>query len=204
VNQLTADERRHLLTPYGLHNIPALAFASPPGDRWRFVREWEVVGPFPLDRDWNDLDAVPEGFDRLYPPETSAERHGVFDCVGGPSEWRYARADLSGRLDFLQYFDTTENVLAYARCRIIVPRDTTVTFSVGSNDGIKAWANGELAFELPVSRGRKAVRHQNQFPVPLRAGENRILVKLTNLGSNWQLYCAVEDSAREFRFAPGW
>jgi len=203
-DQLTADERRHLLTPYGLHNIPALAFASPPGDRWRFVREWTVVGPFPLNRDWNDFDAVPEGFHTAYPPETSAERHGVFDCIAGPAEWRYARADLSGRLDFLQYFSPTENVLAYARCRVIVPRDTTVNFSIGSNDGIKVWANDELAFELPVPRGRKAVRHQNQFPVHLRAGENRILVKLTNLGSNWQLFCAVEDSAREFRFAPGW
>jgi hypothetical protein len=202
--QLTVDERRYLRTPYGLHNLPALAFASPPGDRWRFIREWSVVGPFPLNRNWNDLDSVPEGFNTAYPPETSTERSGSFDCVNGSAEWRYVRADLSGRLDFLSYFTPTENVLAYARCRVIAPRDTVVNFSIGSNDGIKVWANGTLAFQFPAPRGRKASRLQNSFPVQLRAGENRILVKLTNLGSNWQLYAAVEDSAREFRFLPGW
>jgi hypothetical protein len=95
-------------------------------------------------------------------------------------------------------------VLAYARCRIVAPRDTVVNFSIGSNDGIKVWVNGDLAYQLPVPRGRKAAQHQNSFSAPLRAGENRILVKVTNLGSGWQVYAAVEDSMRAFTMAPGW
>jgi len=202
--QVLPKDREYLRTPYGLHNLRGLAQAPPPNDRWHFIREWMVVGPFALDRDMGDLDATPAGFERAYPPETEDSSAATYTTVDGPAEWRYAEADLSGRLDFLPYFTMTENVLAYARCRVIAPRDMDVQASLGSNDGAKVWVNGEEVFSFPVPRGRKAFPHQDEFPIRLKAGTNHVLVKVTNLGANWRLYLSLDDPGRTLRFVPGW
>jgi len=195
---IPAQQQRFLLSPHGLHNIPGLGETPPPEGPWRFLQQWMVTGPFPLDWDGEKTDAVPPGFDRAYAPEASTELGGVFDTVDGRAIWRYAEAGPSGLLDFLPYFVTVDNVVCYARCRITAPRGMTVRFSLGSNDGARAWVNGEDVFRwcsVPQG-GRTASPHQNEFTAELRAGANTLLVKVENLGSNWQLYAAVDDPDR--------
>ena len=67
--------------------------------------------------------------------------------------------------------------------------------SLGSNDGAKVWVNGEEVFAENVGRG--AAPHQDDFPVRLCEGENLVLVKITNLGGDWQLYLSLDDPERE-------
>ena len=196
------QQRRFLLSPHGLHNIHGLAAAPPADEPWRFIRKWLVAGPFPLEWEGEGSERIPAGFDRAYPPERTTEIGGVFETMDGPAIWRYAESDASGLLDFLPFFATTENTVCYARCRIVAPRDMAVRLSLGSNDGARAWVNGEDVFawcSVPDG-GRTAAPHQNRFDASLKAGSNDLLVKVENLGANWQLYLAVDDPGRELQF----
>ena len=92
-------------------------------------------------------------------------------------------------------FTTTEDAVCYARCTVIAPRAMTVEMSLGSNDGAKAWVNGEQVFSW--YGGRPARPHQDTVPVRLNVGANDVLVKVVNLGYNWALYTSFDDSGRE-------
>ena len=191
----------YLRSPYGLHNIRGLGRAPKAGEPWNFVTNWLVAGPFPLEWDGASK-TTPTGFDRAYAPEAKFDSCATFDTVDGPGPWRYVDTDLTGRLDFLRHFATTENVVGYARCRVIAPTDMDTTFSLGSNDGARVWVNGQdvFAWSSVAQGGRGAQPHQNEFPVHLKAGENVVLVKVENLGANWQLYLSANDPTRVLRF----
>ena len=194
------EEYQHLLaTPYGLHNVPAFAQAVNPEDSWHFIRGWEIAGPFPLEWDGDNVDVgVPEGFTRAYPPEQGYTPRAYFETVDGVRGWREVNADLSGMLDFLPLFETTGNVVCYARCRIVAPRGMEVQLSIGSNDGAKVFLNGEEVLSKPG--GRKADPHMDTVPVRLLSGSNELLIKVMNLGANWRLYASVNDPDRELQF----
>jgi len=197
-----ASQRKFLVSPYGLWNIPGLGSAADPNDPWHFVDKWMVSGPFPLEWKGEGSTETPAGFERVYSPEAHPELGVVFETVDGPGFWRLAECDLSGLLDLLSYFGTTENVVCYARCRVVAPRDMKARISLGSNDGARVWVNGEDAFSwcsVP-SGGRSASPHQDEFEVELKEGSNELLVKIENLGMNWQLYLSFDDPNRELRF----
>ena len=196
------QQRKFLLSPYGLHNIRGLGQAPSPDDPWRFIMSWRVAGPFPLEWDEEFTDKIPAGFDRAYAPEQTDDLTAVFDSMDGPTRWTPAGGDLSGLLDFLPLFASTENTIAYARCRIHAPEDMEVRMSLGSNDGAKVWVNGAEVFSwcsVPDG-GRTASPHQDEFTVNLKAGANPVLVKVENLGANWQLYLSIHDPGRKLRF----
>lgn len=197
-SQILPEQQRFLLSPYGLFNIRNLKNAPPDDDPWHFVREWMIAGPFPLEFREETPDAIPLGFVRVYPPETNADPNTQFSTVDGQAGWKRAGSDISGLLDFLDCFATTENVLCYARCRVIAPRDMEIAMSLGSNDGAKVWLNGEEVFSW--HGGRAASAHQNEIPVRLKAGPNAVLVKVENLGANWQLFLSFHDPERQLQF----
>ena len=187
------DLRQYLVSPYALAHIPTLNRAPDPNGPWRFVREWDITGPFPLEVD-NDPETMAPGFERVYPPEVNDDPAATFEGVDGPTRWRRIQADVDGGVDLLQHFDTTDDVVCYARCKVVVPEAMDVNLSLGSNDGAKIWVNGEVVFALHA--GRRADPHMNTIPVRLNAGANDVLVKVENLGSRWQLYVSFDDPDR--------
>lgn len=193
------EDRRFLDSPYSLYRLVGLKDAPRSDDPWHFVRHFLVTGPFPLERDVAHAPtAVPPGFDRVYAPETSTDLDETFRTMDGPATWMASATDLSGRLDFLKSLQTTTNAVCYARAVVIAPRDTATTLSIGSNDGVKVWVNGEVAFSWSSAPtgGRGAQAHQNSVPVQLHAGRNTVLAKVENLGKNWQLFLSFHDPHR--------
>lgn len=190
---------RFLKVPYGLHNIKGLGSAPAADDPWRFVYAWQLAGPFPLEWDGKQGQSPPPGFERSYPPETALAPDAAFDTADGESGWQRATADASGLLNLREHFNTTENMVCYAQCHVIAPRDMEVRLSLGSNDGARVRVNGEVVFSWcgALTGGRLAKPHQNEIPVTLKAGRNVILVKVENLGNEWQLYLSVHDPSRE-------
>ncbi len=199
---LLRHERQHLRTPYGLNGIRGLAHAPAPGDPWRFVRTWNIAGPFPLNRDDAEPGETAPGLLRSFAPETCGDSCGEFDTVDGPDRWRYAEADMSGRLDFLPHFATTRDVVTYARCAIVAPSEMDVTMGLGSNDGARVILNGEPVFIAPAPVGRKARPRQDEFTVHLNAGRNVLLVKVANYGANWRLFLSLRDPDRVLGIGP--
>ena len=197
------DQRVFLDTPHALHNLRGVSRMRSPGDRWHFITEWEVVGPFDLawEGGWRqELEDGPRRpdaprFDEAFPPERDPSGDGPYEGIDGTVRWQPQRAALSGALGLKRAFSVHDNVFCYARTRIVAPRDTETTMSLGSNDGAKVWVNGEEVFAENVGRG--AAPHQDDFPVRLCEGENLVLVKITNLGGDWQLYLSLDDPERE-------
>ncbi len=71
-----------------------------------------------------------------------------------------------------------DNSAYYLARKVTSSSDRFMTISLGSDDSIKAWANGELVLDRPGERA--AARDQDRITVPLRKGENQLLLKVAN------------------------
>ncbi len=198
---IPADRRMYLMSPHGIRSLRNLASAPAPDEPWHYVREWMVTGPFALYDGPIRREDVPDGMLRAYPPESDLSLGARFATLDGPAGWMYTRGDMSALLDLVRLFATTRNVLAYARCTVIAPKETDVEMSLGSNDGAKVWVNGDEVFFW--SGGRRAFPHEDRIPVHLNAGRNALMVKVENLGMNWGLYLAFDDPDRRLQFDTG-
>ena len=191
------EKRKYLISPYGLHNIPGLAGAPPKDSPWNMVRTWEVTGPFPLEADLEDESKTPPGFEHAYAPERAGAT-GPFDTLDGRVGWRRVSGEVGGRLALTDHFATSDNVVAYARCVVVAPREMDATMSFGSNDGARIWVNGDRVFSNPGPHD--CLPHDDEVKVHLRQGENHLLAKVSNFGRNWKLYLSFHDPNRELQF----
>ena len=64
------------------------------------------------------------------------------------------------------------------------------TMHVGSDDAIKVWLNGEVVHTNPVNRG--ASGFQEAFPVDLIAGDNLLMVKVSERSGGWSMFVGIE------------
>jgi hypothetical protein len=197
---IPANLQDYLVSPYGLHKIPGLGDAPGRDDPWRFNRKWLVTGPFPLEANPEDEHTMAPGFERPFAPESTDDPTATFDTLDGPRSWRAAESDVSGLLDLRPLFDTIDNVVAYAKCTLIAPKDGEARLSIGSNDGARVWANGNLVYS--EHGPRNGSNHDAEIAVPVHAGANAILVKVENLGGDWKLYLSVYDPERVYSFSP--
>lgn len=207
-----AQQRQHIVpesqqiflkTFYGLPRIAGLGSAVIGGD-YRFVRDWMVIGPFPLQMDMEvpeqvRLKTLPPGFERQYPPEREIDLAARYDGAAGPVRWKQIEADLSARVDLRENISPSENMVAYAAAVVTAPAAMETEIGFGSNDGAKIWLNGELIYSKHV--GRSEVPNQDKIPVTLRAGKNTVLVKVENWGRNWAFYLSLRDPDGRLTFS---
>ena len=65
-----------------------------------------------------------------------------------------------------------------------------MTTRVGSDDSIKVWLNGEVVHNNPINRG--ANDFQDIFKVNLVAGDNLLLVKVSERESGWSMFVGID------------
>ncbi|MDD9972579.1 MAG: dockerin type I domain-containing protein [Candidatus Poribacteria bacterium] len=65
-----------------------------------------------------------------------------------------------------------------------------VTMRVGSDDSIKVWLNGKVVHDNPINRG--ASDFQDTFKVNLVAGDNLLLVKVSDRSEHWTLFVGID------------
>ena len=65
-----------------------------------------------------------------------------------------------------------------------------VDMRVGSDDSVKVWLNGEVVHTNAVNRG--AGDFQDTFQVDLVAGDNLLLVKVSERGGGWSMFAGVD------------
>ena len=61
---------------------------------------------------------------------------------------------------------------------------------VGSDDAIKVWLNGKVVYKKSVNRG--AEDFQDSRKVNLNAGDNLLLVKVSQGGYKWSMFVGIE------------
>lgn len=152
------------------------------------VADWWIVGPFD--------NAGGEGYDRVYGPERAAgvDPQQSFDGVRGQVRWQPmpTKACPDGRLiNFDRLFTPSDYVCAYAATTLHTDEAQTVRLLTGSDDTITVWVNGEEV--LGVNRPRAANPDEDRTDVELRAGTNRILVKVCDGMGGWAFYFRVAD-----------
>ena len=89
---------------------------------------------------------------------------------------------------------------AYALINIISTRDQNgVSMGVGSDDAVKVWLNGTVVHRNNADRRTTGV--QDRFRVNLKAGDNLLLVKVSENFGNWGMFFKIYLDAEDFTTA---
>jgi hypothetical protein len=142
------------------------------------IREWAVLGTFPGDRHSALLENAG------VPDEAGLRPWHGSNPAG--TEWQTATAT-GGRVVFTDPklgFEQTEDRVAYAHAFVHADAVTDARLCLGSDDGIRAYLNGVLVWDHDVYRGCRA--DEDQAPVRLGPGWNRLLVKVSNGAAAWE------------------
>ncbi len=144
-----------------------------PGEAIRngdFISQWSLRGIFPKPYDTDPLNG--EAAFTAQVPKLSGE-------------WRAWDLDLintGGNL--LQPFGQQNDCFAYAVTLVRSPMAQEAELLVGSDDGVAVWLNGEnLLKNLAIMRG--IAPDQERIKVQLRAGDNVLLLKISQGVAGW-------------------
>jgi hypothetical protein len=171
-------------------------------DQGTYFREWLAIGPFVNTRpmDWAeydyDRDAIgffsdllaASGGEAAIDPEPGEQ-------VADPNSdrtlvWK-AISSQEDTVSFEKLIGPNDYSVAYAFCVIEAQKEHRAILSVGSNDGIKIFLNGELAHEHHIPRWLGT--DTDYVPVTLREGRNRLLVKVDESSGDWGFSARLLD-----------
>lgn len=149
-----------------------------------FVASWFIVGPFPNEGGG--------GFDAVYSPEEGVDLKAQVDPRGRKRKWEEVHStNLDGKVDFRQVFQRSNDVCAYAYAEIEVPEARDVKLKMGSDDGVVCWLNGKKVHANNATR--PCTVDQDVVDARLEAGRNRILLKVTQGGGEWEFTFRIAD-----------
>ncbi|MBN2325622.1 MAG: hypothetical protein JXR73_00615 [Candidatus Omnitrophica bacterium] len=218
-----SKSRKFFLTSWFLLfciHIPSFAsepikfvYTDPPS--MDFVKNWLVCGPFPilaatpeaeLVRATNDKgldtfsDAVYQAaldFDYLREHGGEAEiapKPGLSHTFSDNAyEWRPLN-QIHDFIDLRRSFNPCEDVVVYAYAQINMTEEKPMILSLGSDDGVKVWCNGEVLYSF--YEGRPLEIDEVFCEVNLKKGKNRLLFKIQNQTLDFSFSCrmvAAED-----------
>jgi lysophospholipase L1-like esterase len=92
---------------------------------------------------------------------------------------------VDGRIDLGAHYSGAYDVVAYARVVLQADRATTLHLAMGSDDGLAVFLAGKRVFAHDVLRGLK--RGEDEIELPLAAGRNELLFKVTQAGGDFGL-----------------
>ncbi len=136
------------------------------------IVDWEVSGPYTAEGK-----GCSELFDMPFAPEMP-EAGAVWSAMP-----YYSDSPQAGYLDLLRALNGGDNRVAYLRTVIRSDADKTATLEVFSDDGVKVWLNGEVVHANNVLR--PIPEQPDRVGVRLRAGENTLMLKVTQNNMLW-------------------
>jgi hypothetical protein len=105
--------------------------------------------------------------------------------------WKTYAPGKTGYVDLAQSIHPDDEPgVAYAYRVFEVDVDKTIQASMGSNDGVKLWLNGELLLSSKASRVARP--GDESVVLQLKKGLNTVLLKIDQLGGGWGFYFALE------------
>ena len=158
----------------GLSTVVTLRELMP----WSFVRSWRF-SPFTVP--WDDPKSfVPVDSKRLKAIAASAASAGL-----SKSETAY--------VDFLPHFppERHRNVAAYAVRTFTSDKARDVRIFTGSDDALRVWLNGKLVTQALELRAASMDSESNSAKI--HAGENTLIVEVSQGAGGWGLYLRIED-----------
>lgn len=177
--------------------LQALAGFLPAKDcaqRFGFITSWKIVGGFP----W----ALSEGFTKTCIGEPAVDLNATYPIGEKTVGWvLYSSTDATGLIDLAAAVGQKDQVCAFAFTRVKVESDMDGLIRVGSDDGIRVWVNEQAVLERNVDRGSQI--DQDSAPIHLKAGENRILIQISQGGGGWNAYIRlIQKDGAPLEFSP--
>jgi hypothetical protein len=157
------------------------------GDLGTYFREWLLCGPMPLGEGleltdykhgrqcaafYTDLLASAGGEAEIEPREGDEVAWG-----GRTYEW-FRHASKGDLIALDEIFTPNELVVGYGFCQIRAAEAGRIILSIGSNDGVQVWLNGQKIHMHHPELGRWLQPDDDTVPIQLRAGLNNLLVKV--------------------------
>lgn len=173
--------------------------AEPSG---QYLKEWLLCGHFPaLTESEQDIEAIRlPGMYTDFLKSAGGEANvkpvagQAVSFPGGSRTWERHVAP-NDAVDLDAAITKTDRVVAYAYCVVNSPKQQACILALGSNDGVRAWLNGEPVLDCPGPRGLQ--RDHNVVPVALREGANALLLKIEERGNRWAFACRFLPLSQE-------
>ncbi len=169
--------------------------AAPDGD---FIRKWLICGPFPNPPNKPAEPDQPHVYDHTAPcvgldTDYLLEHGGEAKIVpvagmthtkkdGTTVKWSEHISSLN-RVVFRTAITRAPNVVAYAYATVKADEAGPYLMTLGSDEGVRVWVNGEPVHYNLVHRPIR--EDEDLMPVTLKKGENRILVKVEQGQGGW-------------------
>jgi hypothetical protein len=176
------DGRPDLLLGNGFHGLRLYRNKGPINTAAAPLRlgKWSYIGPFPNNNG--------QGFDAVYPPEKEVNLNQKYAGKNGEQAvWRDGKfAD--GQINNLALFRPDNNVdaVVYLHRDIDSSRPMELPISLGSDDSLSVWLNGQKIVSEKVDRA--CAPDQNHAVLKLKAGKNHLLLKIGQTGGEWAFY----------------
>jgi predicted esterase len=144
---------------------------------------WLIAGPFPF----GALTGLEDGLDRDYLRSSGFSAAGEASAaplrVGDAGSKPWKEAGTEDGVDFLASLGPASHSVAYAYREFYSASSRRASLKIGSDDGVRVWMNGELAYANHVRRDLEA--DEDAVTVSLAQGKNRILVKVSQIEGAW-------------------
>ncbi len=156
-----------------------------------YLRNWEVAGPYlAKGKQCTQLFDMPFG-PELKDAQVSWRKMPISAAGGHPAY-----------LDLLKELNGGEQRVAYLRTQFESPEQRTTTLEIFSDDGVKAWLNGQVIHANNIMR--PLMPEPDRVKVTLKKGVNRLMLKVTQNNMPWGAVVRVKDvKAPEPRLGEG-
>ena len=129
-------------------------------------REWLISPAFSIDQIENPIDHL------------FLQNEASIAPIPGQAGWSKSLFFVDDRIDLEGYYQSSDDKVSYAFCYFDAPRDQTAELWVGSDEAVKIWINDQVAYQFNGNRTFGKVQLVSErVSVPIKAGENRLLVK---------------------------
>jgi hypothetical protein len=148
------------------------------------VGHWYYIGPFDNPNG--------QGFNIAYPPEQEIQLAKKYPGKGG-KQVGWKRCDFKdGAINSLLLFEPENNMNAvvYLHREIVCSTPMELPISLGSDDTLTVWLNGQKLLAENVQRA--AAPDQAKLTLKLQAGKNNLLLKICQGLGDWAFYFKAE------------
>jgi hypothetical protein len=179
------DGRPDILLGNGFHGLRLYRNKGPADPKNIPLRlgAWHYIGPFPNGG---------QGFAAVYPPEQEIDLKKEYPGKNNTKAvWKEGKFT-DGQVNNLAIFDADNNqdAVVYLYREIECNTATALPISLGSDDGLAVWLNGEKIVSDNVSRA--CAPDQQQPVLKLKPGKNALLLKITQGSGEWAFYFQVK------------
>ena len=172
-------------------NLAFVSLSASPSQR-RFVQEWNLIGPF----DAPDMSYL----QRAYPPENESSLDNNYEGKNGKNVgWKTMKTEPTGFMRLEDRLDPPERGIIYGLVYVHVPEVYDTHMLIGSDDGVRIWFNDRLVHTNPAYRG--CYPDQDQIPIRLKAGWNKLQIKVLQGSGGWGFYVRFIDPDGVLRFS---